>query len=119
MGAGDAIASGGLPGIVDAHKAIVGLAYLAGYVALDRVSFIEPYAPFGITPWNPNTGLSFVLILVFGQRMIPLLFVAPFLADLVNRTYRSALDGRDPFSSADRRRLFGRLGFLGTIQYRL
>jgi two-component system, LuxR family, sensor kinase FixL len=72
------------PGIVDAHKVIVGLAYLAGYVALDRVSFVEPYAPFGITPWNPNTGLSFVLILVFGVRMIPLLFVSPFLADLFN-----------------------------------
>jgi two-component system, LuxR family, sensor kinase FixL len=71
-------------GDVDARKAIVGLVYLAGYVALDRVSFVEPYAPFGITPWNPNTGLSFVLILVFGVRMIPLLFVSPFLADLFN-----------------------------------
>jgi two-component system, LuxR family, sensor kinase FixL len=72
------------PSIVDTHKAIVGLAYLAGYVALDRVSFIEPYAPFGITPWNPNTGFSFALILVFGLRMIPFLFIGPFLADLVN-----------------------------------
>lgn len=72
------------PVIVNANKAIVGLSYLAGYVALDRVSFIEPYTPSGITPWNPNTGLSFVLVLVFGQRMIPLLFVAPFLADLIN-----------------------------------
>ncbi len=72
------------PGILDAHKAIVGLAYLAAYVALDRVSFIEPYAHLGITPWNPDTGLSFVLVLVFGLRMIPLLFLGPFLADLVN-----------------------------------
>jgi hypothetical protein len=47
-------------------------------VVLDWVSFVEPYAPFGITPRNPNTGLSFVLILLFGQRMIPLLFLAPF-----------------------------------------
>ena len=73
-----------LPAVLAAHKVIVGLAYLAGYVALDRVSFVEPYAPFGITPWNPNTGLSFVLILVFGVRIIPFLFVSPFLADLVN-----------------------------------
>jgi hypothetical protein len=72
------------PGIVDAHKAIVGLAYLAGYVGLDRVSFIQPYAPFGITPWNPGTGLSFVLVLGFGLRMIPLLFVGPILAYLIN-----------------------------------
>ncbi len=74
-----------LPAIVNANGAIVGLSYLAGYVALDRVSFIEPYAAFGITPWNPNTGLSFVLILIFGQRMIPFLFVSPLLADLINR----------------------------------
>jgi two-component system, LuxR family, sensor kinase FixL len=72
------------PGIVDTHKAIVGLAYLVGYVALDRVSFIEPYAHFAITPWNPDTGLSFVLVLAFGLRMIPFLFLGPFLADLVN-----------------------------------
>ena len=52
--------------MLNAHKAIVGLTYVVSYVALDWVSFIEPYAAFGITPWNPNTGLSFVLILVFG-----------------------------------------------------
>ncbi|MDQ0355226.1 signal transduction histidine kinase [Rhodoplanes tepidamans] len=64
---------------------VLGLAYLAGYVLLDWVSFLHPFAPFGITPWNPPTGLSFVLVLLFGQRMIPLLFVAPILADLLVR----------------------------------
>jgi two-component system, LuxR family, sensor kinase FixL len=71
--------------IVPANKALVGLAYVAGYVALDRISFIEPYASFGITPWNPNTGLSFVLVLFFDIWMVPLLFVGPFMADLINR----------------------------------
>ena len=55
------------PGIIDTHKAIVGLAYLAAYVALDRVSFIDPYAHSGITPWNPDTGLSFVLVHLAGS----------------------------------------------------
>jgi two-component system sensor kinase FixL len=71
--------------IVSANRVVVGLAYVAGYVALDRISFIEPYASFGITPWNPNTGLSFVLVLFFDIRMVPLLFVGPFMADLINR----------------------------------
>ena len=71
--------------IVPANRAVVGLAYVAGYVALDRISFVEPYASFGITPWNPNTGLSFVLVLFFDIWMVPLLFVAPFMADLINR----------------------------------
>jgi two-component system sensor kinase FixL len=71
--------------IAPANKALGGLAYIAGYVALDRISFIGHYASFGITPWNPNTGLSFVLVLFFDVWIIPLLFVAPFMADLINR----------------------------------
>jgi two-component system, LuxR family, sensor kinase FixL len=71
--------------IVPGNKALIGLAYVAGYVALDRISFIGPYASFGITPWNPNTGLSFVLILFFDIWMVPLLFIGPFAADLINR----------------------------------
>jgi signal transduction histidine kinase len=66
------------------HPVLAG-GFLAGYVLLDWLSFIQPFAPFGITPWNPPTGLSFVLVLLFGHRFIPLLFVAPFLADLLVR----------------------------------
>ncbi len=62
-------------------------AYLAGYVTLDWLSYIQPFAPFGITPWNPPTGLSFVLILLFGQRFLPWLFVAPFLANMLVRHF--------------------------------
>ena len=66
------------------HYALA-LGFLVLYVLLDWVSFIQPFAPFGITPWNPPTGLSFILVLLFGQRFIPLLFVAPLLADLMVR----------------------------------
>ncbi len=65
----------------------IGLIYLGAYVGLDWVSFIHPFASFGITPWNPFAGLSFALVLLFGQRFIPLLFVAPFLADLIVRRF--------------------------------
>ena len=34
-------------------------------------------------PHGPHTGLSFVLVLLFGRRMIPLLFIGPLLADFV------------------------------------
>jgi signal transduction histidine kinase len=56
-----------------------------GYVLLDWISFVHPYAGYNITPWNPPTGLSFVLVLAFGRLMIPYLFVAPLLADLIVR----------------------------------
>jgi signal transduction histidine kinase len=59
----------------------IGLGYLAAYVLLDWLSYVHPFASFGITPWNPPTGLSFALILLFGAELIPWLFIAPVLAD--------------------------------------
>ena len=51
------------PGVFDVHKLIVGLVYLAAYALLDWISVIEPFGQLvGITPWNPGTGLSFVLL---------------------------------------------------------
>jgi signal transduction histidine kinase len=66
---------------------VLAIVYLAGYVLLDWLSYIQPFAPFGITPWNPPTGLSFVLVLLFGQRFLPLLFVAPLLANALVRHF--------------------------------
>jgi two-component system, LuxR family, sensor kinase FixL len=74
-----------LPAMTITREVIVGLAYLAAYVLLDRVSLYESYAPLGTTPWNPSIGLSFVLILVFGRQFVALLFIAPLLADIANR----------------------------------
>ncbi len=65
----------------------IAVAYLAGYVLLDWLSYVHPYAAFGITPWNPPTGLSFALILLFGVEFLPWLFVAPLLADGIVRGF--------------------------------
>lgn len=73
------------PRIFALSPAVLAIGFLAGYVLFDWISFIQPFALFGITPWNPPTGLSFILVLLFGQRFIPLLFVAPLLADLLVR----------------------------------
>lgn len=73
------------PRLFSLPRPALAIGFLAGYVLLDWLSFIQPFAPFGITPWNPPTGLSFVLVLLFGHRFIPLLFIAPFLADLLVR----------------------------------
>src|SRR5215472_988988 len=67
-----------LPGVA------IGLVYLAVYVLLDRVSLVDPSTPFGITPWNPGAGLGLVVVLLYGRRTIPYLFLAPLLADFVN-----------------------------------
>jgi two-component system, LuxR family, sensor kinase FixL len=73
------------PLMFDGRQAVAGLTYLVAYVALDRVSILQSDAQLGITPWNPSTGLSFALVLFFGRQLIPLLFAAPLLADIVNR----------------------------------
>jgi C4-dicarboxylate-specific signal transduction histidine kinase len=73
------------PRLLSMPRAVIGPAFLAGYVLLDWASYIEPFGVFGITPWNPPTGLSFVLILIFGQRFLALIFLAPLLADIAVR----------------------------------
>ena len=89
---------------------IVGLVYLAAYALLEWISFIEPYAHLGITPWNPGTGLSFALLLLFGLRMIPFLLVGPLLADLLNQQFAMPWPIEIAVVGAGRRRLFGRVG---------
>ena len=67
------------------HLAI-GVSFFTLYVLLDWVSYVQPFAPFGITPWNPQTGLSFALILLFGYRFLLWPPVALFAADLAVRS---------------------------------
>lgn len=71
------------PALISPSPWLIGSGYVVGYVLVDWITFIYPFAPFGITPWNPNTGLSFVLVLLFGQKFIPLLFVAPLAFDAI------------------------------------
>ena len=73
------------PSVFAFPRAAVGVAYLGCYILLDLVSFVHPYAAFGITPWNPGTGLNLAMVLLFGRPMIPFLFPAQLLADVVNR----------------------------------
>lgn len=64
----------------------IAVTYLAVYVLLDWISYVHPFASSSITPWNPQTGLSFTLVLLFGAPFIPWLFVAAVLSDLVVRS---------------------------------
>jgi two-component system, LuxR family, sensor kinase FixL len=67
------------------HAIIAGFLYLIGYVVLDPVGIIGSKSAFAIPAWNPQAGLSFVLILLCGLRLFPFLFIAPLLADIVNQ----------------------------------
>ncbi|MFO1352674.1 MAG: MASE1 domain-containing protein [Gammaproteobacteria bacterium] len=63
----------------------VASAYIILYVLLDWISFVYPFAPFGITLWNPPPGLSVAFLLIHGLRFAPALFIAALVAEIVVR----------------------------------
>src|SRR5688500_14600913 len=66
---------------------VIGASYLFGYILLDWVSYIHPFAVVGITPWKPQTGLRFALLLLFGLKYVPWLFAAQTAADIAVRDF--------------------------------
>ncbi|HLO79042.1 MAG TPA: MASE1 domain-containing protein, partial [Magnetospirillum sp.] len=67
------------------RQAAVAAAFVAAYVALDRVSFIHSINALNITPWNPPPGLGLALLLLAGARVVPLVFAGALAADLAVR----------------------------------
>ncbi len=59
--------------------------FIAGYVLLDWLSYIHPVNTFGVTPWNPQPALAIALIVFAGQRMIPAVFAAVVLSEILVR----------------------------------
>jgi two-component system sensor kinase FixL len=64
--------------------ALIG-AFVAAYVALDWISFIDPVGPLGITPWNPAPGLALFLLLRYGWPFAPWLGLAVLAAEVIVR----------------------------------
>jgi len=67
------------------HPLLIAALYGVGHILLDWLSFIHPYGAFGITPWNPSTGLSLVLVLLWGPRSLPVVFLALMAANSMVR----------------------------------
>jgi signal transduction histidine kinase len=63
------------------RRALLGAAFVAGYVAFDWLSYIHPMQQYGITPWNPQPALAIGLLALCGQRWLPAVFVAAVLAE--------------------------------------
>lgn len=65
--------------------------YLAVYVILDWLSWIQPYGLLDITPWNPPPGLTLAFLLRRGLRFAPLSFLAAIVSDGVVRHFAAPL----------------------------
>jgi two-component system sensor kinase FixL len=62
---------------------LLGAGYVAAYVALNAVTYVQPLLKLGITPWNPDAGLTLAFLLVRGWRQAPWTAVAALLAELI------------------------------------
>ena len=60
-----------------------GAAYFALYLLLDWASYVEPLHHTSITPQNPNTGVSFALLLWGGTRWAPLVALSVFVGEIL------------------------------------
>jgi PAS domain S-box-containing protein len=57
--------------------------YLASYVLLAWLSYVRPILPLGITPWNPQAGLTLAFLIFYGPRWIPVTVAAALLAQVI------------------------------------
>lgn len=65
-----------------ARQWALGVICLAGYIALEWVSFIHEYKGVPITPWNPGLGLVFGLMVLGGPRYALVLFAGVVTAEV-------------------------------------
>ncbi len=63
------------------RPALVAAGFLAAYLALDWLSYIHPMQQYSITPWNPQPALAIALLMLGGQRWLPVVFLAMVLAE--------------------------------------
>jgi PAS domain S-box-containing protein len=63
----------------------VAAAYVVFYVLLDALSYVQPILKLGITPWNPQAGLTLAFLLRRGPRWLWITAVAAFLAEVFVR----------------------------------
>ena len=56
------------------------------YLLLDWVSYIHPFGPFNITPWNPQPALAIAWMLLGGLAHAPVVFATILLADVLIRS---------------------------------
>lgn len=63
----------------------VAAGYLVSYVLLDWLSYVQPVLKLGITPWNPQAGLTLAFLLVYGPRWAVATAFAALLSELLVR----------------------------------
>src|SRR3984957_3262720 len=76
---------------IEFRSCLLGIGYVGAYVALDAFSFVQPLLKLGITPWNPDAGLTLAFLLFRGWRQVPWVAVAALSAELLVRDVTAPL----------------------------
>lgn len=76
-----------LPKVQVSRLVAIVIAYLVAYLALHWTSYIFVYPDFGVTPWDPKTGLSFLLAALLGPAAFPVLFATTSLGQYFTTPY--------------------------------
>jgi two-component system sensor kinase FixL len=69
----------------DRRELAAALGYVAAFVALDWTSYVQPVLKLGITPWNPQDGLTLAVLLLFGARWVPIAALAVLVSEVLVR----------------------------------
>jgi signal transduction histidine kinase len=69
----------------DYRAAADAVVYLALYVLLDWFSYVQPVLKLGITPWNPQAGLTLAFLLIYGPRWAAVTACAALLSEVLVR----------------------------------
>lgn len=67
------------------HAVLAVLGYVCAYVALDWVSYVQPVLKLGITPWNPQAGLTLAFLAIAGPAFAPATALAALIAEVMVR----------------------------------
>jgi two-component system, LuxR family, sensor kinase FixL len=65
------------------RNGLFGVGYVLAYVVLDALCYVQPLLKLGITPWNPDAGLTVAFLLLRGWRQTPWAAVAALLAEIL------------------------------------
>jgi signal transduction histidine kinase len=64
----------------------IGIVFVALYLLMERLSYVHPLQPGGVTPWNPQVGLVIAFVLLRGVRALPALALALLASEVFART---------------------------------
>jgi two-component system sensor kinase FixL len=64
------------------RSGLFAVGYVLAYVVLDALSYVQPLLKLGITPWNPDAGLTVAFLLLRGWRQTPWAAAAALSAEI-------------------------------------